>query len=964
MFATTSAALLLLQQLTNGQTLLNCYDNSQVSTKYDGVNPVHLMATMPHSGDLELDCGASTFTISMIRIFDDNGGSIRDYERTSAVTFSQDLTHSQEVNYYVSGSEVAGDLGCTLTCHLDCPMATTEVEGYFNDFDSNIGYSFEATIQDCRNACDANSGCVTFSWNAADDGCTLYDSDSPTKYSSTQILCQPDGAPECNVGCSGGYATLSGDPHSTLWNGAYHHFQGQTHADDNSPQQFYFMTPCDHDDRHYMPYSILGKFQAWTHNGNLAGLDYVTLMLYDEYDTYYVWFSTGIRRWIKADAGVSTLYDENVANGIAMTQINAGDIYVANGKFKITTTGNEGENDAYLTLTTVDTGCSQQIYMQYQSSWNFEGLMRYGMHYARFSVPECYKCSTCGMLGDFKHSCNQFLVTGCDGADYDMSSAHNWYPGDGAAWDQHGWSWQKDYVDSDACSPRLHGFVDTTTLVSSAKAPKGGKSALGGKNAKGAKGPLRAKGGKAGAKGGKGKGGKGNVQAPAQEEDECDADIEVEVIAKCQAARDSLATCCRNIGGDFCDNEQDACNIDVCIDATDNYDDLENLIQSEFVDTIKTECTNVGGFGQVPAMLYEFNGDLTETMSEGDDEYTLMSAGGANVDDGALECIANGDYVYTDNLDLAHYPTTHNGFSVEVLVEVANSGTLEHLVSVRTLGSGSAQIYRNAQSDTTYNPEDFLAVDATGFTFCARHVDGSDVVDKIFLGAVYDYALSAEDVAELFREKVVEIDLDGLVTIEAIGSELKPGESMLAGQGLLSVDHRYLATLAWTGQFLIYDTVDEDTLFETGMSSGANLRFQTDGNTVIRNGFGRSVWHAGENDDAPSMLVMGTNGVLEAFNEDNEVYWNSDDHEYSRPSNAAQGVGLIEPDTLAKDIGSEWTLTLHASTETFLLYFCAVLVLANVICGTLYCYSKRSQSPYKVVAMEATGAEDTESELE
>jgi len=72
----------------------------------------------------------------------------------------------------------------------------------------------------------------------------------------------------------------------------------------------------------------------------------------------------------------------------------------------------------------------------------------------------------------------------------------------------------------------------------------------------------------------------------------------------------------------------------------------------------------------------------------------------------------------------------------------------------------------------------------------------------------------------------------------------------------------------------------------------------------------------------------------------------------------------MAPDTLAKDIGSQWTLTLHASTETFLLYFCAVLVLANVICGTLYCYSQRSQNVYKVVSMEMTGAEDTESELE
>jgi len=955
MFATTSAALLLLQQLTNGQTLLNCYDNSQVSTKYDGVNPVHLMATMPHSGDLELDCGASTFTISMIRIFDDNGGSIRDYERTSAVTFSQDLTHSQEVNYYVSGSEVAGDLGCTLTCHLDCPMATTEVEGYFNDFDSNIGYSFEATIQDCRNACDANSGCVTFSWNAADDGCTLYDSDSPTKYSSTQILCQPDGAPECNVGCSGGYATLSGDPHSTLWNGAYHHFQGQTHADDNSPQQFYFMTPCDHDDRHYQPYSILGKFQRWTHNANLAGLDYVTLMLYDEYDTYYVWFSTGIRRWVKASAAVSTLYDENLANGVAMTQITAGDTYVANGKFKVNTNNNEGDQSAWLHLTHVPTGCTQSMYMQWQSSWNSDGIQRWGMHYAKFTVPSCYKCTTCGMLGDFQHSCHNYRVTGCDGQDYDMSSAHNWVPPAGAAWEEIGWTWQKDYVDSDACSPRMQGFLDGNQAVS-AKAPKGkGKTALGGKNAKGGKTPKRGKGSKAGAKGGKGKN-----QAP-QQAPQCDSDVEATVIAKCQEARDSLATCCRNIGGVFCDEEQNDAVIDICIAATANFDELDERIASEFTAVIEEECTNKGGFGQVPVFLYEFDGDLTETMFDGEAHLTLSVNGGAFVDDGALECSADGDYVFT-NLDLSAY--AGSGYSVEVLVEVGNSGTLEHLVAVVRGGDGGEQIYRNAEQDATYDPHDFLAVDAEGITFCGRHVAGSDVEDKIFIGAVYDYALAAEDVDELYREKVVEFDDDGLVTIEAIGSELKPGQSLLAGQGLLSVDQRYLAALMWSGQFVIYDTVNEEMVFETGQSSGTKMTFQTDGNLLIQNGFARSVWHAGEVDDAPSMLLMGTNGVLAAYNEAGDIYWNSADHVYSRPAAKISGVGLLEPDAVAKDASSGWTVTLHASTETFLLYFCAVLVLANVICGTLYCYSQRSQNVYKVVSMEMTGAEDTESELE
>ena len=390
---------------------------------------INVQVEMPANGDLHMDCTASDFDISSIRVTDGDGNVIRDSQRSADLVLLQDQTQSTEVNFAISGPETEGTLNIKISCDLEttsepssspttptideeCPMATTEVSGINNDFDGcGLGCSTQDSIENCRDACDARNGCVTFSWNPANSACTLYDSDSPTQQTGGQIMCKPDGKPTCNVQCSGTTAYLSGDPHSMTWNGVYHHFQGQTSADDNSPQQFYFMTPCDHNDRHYQPYSILGKFQAWTHNGNLAGLDYITLMLYDEYDTYYVWFSTGIRRYIKAAQGVSTLYDENKENGIVMTQITAGDTYVANGKFKINTNNNEGDQDAWLTLTHVTTGCSQKIYMKYQSSWDFDGLQRWGMHYATFSIPECYKCTTCGMLGDFQVLCNLYDVT-------------------------------------------------------------------------------------------------------------------------------------------------------------------------------------------------------------------------------------------------------------------------------------------------------------------------------------------------------------------------------------------------------------------------------------------------------------------------------------------------------------------------------------------------------------------------
>jgi hypothetical protein len=77
---------------------------------------------------------------------------------------------------------------------------------------------------------------------------------------------------------------------------------------------------------------------------------------------------------------------------------------------------------------------------------------------------------------------------------------------------------------------------------------------------------------------------------------------------------------------------------------------------------------------------------------------------------------------------------------------------------------------------------------------------------------------------------------------------------------------------------------------------------------------------------------------------------------------ADQGLGIFERDHQLKTVGSTWQLKIgkhYAPMETYILYLCAVLVLVNAICGTLYCYNKRSQQQYKVVSMMTTAAEDS-----
>ena len=283
-----------------------------------------------------------------------------------------------------------------VTVTAECPMATTAIAGTKNGIEGcGFGCTTMDTIQDCRDACDAQSGCVSFSWNADSSQCALYDSDTPTvAINGNQIMCTVNGMPQCTIECDGWDAYLSGDPHFSTWHGVKHNFQGAKNKDG---QQFYFMTPCDHNDRHYQPFSILGKQEGWYGSGGKigrTGLTYLTLELYDEWDTYYVFFSAAIRKYVHAAEAVSSLYDENTAAGVAMDTFYAGDTIVANGKFKLSSTNNPGQNPVDLTLTHIPTGCTQKIHMQHSHS---SGSTRY--HYVRWEKPECYKCTTCGLLG-------------------------------------------------------------------------------------------------------------------------------------------------------------------------------------------------------------------------------------------------------------------------------------------------------------------------------------------------------------------------------------------------------------------------------------------------------------------------------------------------------------------------------------------------------------------------------------
>merc|ERR1719474_1202706 len=418
----------------------------------------------------------------------------------------------------------------------------------------------------------------------------------------------------------------------------------------------------------------------------------------------------------------------------------------------------------------------------------------------------------------------------------------------------------------------------------------------------------------------------------------CDEDVATEVIAKCQAARDAQATCCRNIGGEFCDELQDDCDIDVCIMASDDYDQLDALIESEFTAEVQAECEHQGLFGPVPNLLYEFRGDLSETMNDGASAYDLQTVGDSHVADGALVCDGSGDYAFSTN----NFDFTFAAHSMEVLLEIDDlttigagtisidgkysstgaytrdmfdsivysggkdwmlgsessertnvrggattetvAGQMIHLVAVYDPDTDSAKLYRNGVEELSDSPGGFLTSDTAGegwrVMFCSRRSPSKFSFEgKIMFGAIYDYALTDQDADQLFRAAVVEFEMDGTQwSVEAVGDELIPGQSLLKGQGLLSVDHRYVAALRNDGMFVIYDLEKDEVVFEAEMTAGEEATFGDDGNFVIYDTFGDEVWHSGTNNANPHNLVMGTQGKLIAYDDDG-AFWSSHEHE-------------------------------------------------------------------------------------
>ncbi len=141
-------------------------------------------------------------------------------------------------------------------------------------------------------------------------------------------------------------------------------------------------------------------------------------------------------------------------------------------------------------------------------------LSRYTMHAVVIEPPQCYRCFSCGLCGDFK------AAMSVDGAD-SLETCHGGsvlvepgYSGENAfAYDRYGNSWEYEYRTEHCPVPRGEVEVVATTE------------------------PIEFV-----------------PEPPPDFEwiDPCDSGIAPLVMAQCQRARDIMAACCASIGGDFC----------------------------------------------------------------------------------------------------------------------------------------------------------------------------------------------------------------------------------------------------------------------------------------------------------------------------------------------------------------------------------------------------------------------------
>eukprot|EP01083_Nonionella_stella_P151549 484387_1 len=325
---------------------------------------------------------------------------------------------------------------------------------------------------------------------------------------------------------------LSGDPHTKLWNGLSHDFQGQP---ETGKEQFYYIHTCSGADETQMPFNLLGRHFKWRDHA-MSGLDYFTIELFDhDGDEYFVFLSSAIHSYALNAPGISTLFDNN--NPSHLTSLTSNVETFIGSRFKVLYI-QTSQYRIDVTLT-IDSACDIHFFMQGQTNFVEN---RYKMHYVQIQQSQCYKCFTCGLCGNFKDRMtgqDVEQIETCNGEYIDFRPGWNAHHTP-EAYDIDGWTWEKSYVKNSCAST-----YDITN----------------------------------------------NNGNDFEYVDACDPTIKLDVEAQCQATRNAESACCALLGSTVCDELQEDCNYDACVAAEGDSTQIAGAVADIFTAALDVACS-------------------------------------------------------------------------------------------------------------------------------------------------------------------------------------------------------------------------------------------------------------------------------------------------------------------------------------------------------------------------------------
>jgi len=306
-----------------------------------------------------------------------------------------------------------------------------------------------------------------------------------------------------------------------MWNSAKYTFDG------DKQKQYYYMHPCHGEDRTSMPLSLTGF-----HRQN--GLEYVTLELYDDEATRNViWFNSGLCKLKEltvdvADTRLPPTYNTDpTIHDIKLNKMtDIGDRFVVMLK----------DQDKGFRLIIEDkrfTDCKLILNMVNQEVIR----TRLGIpEFLTIQPPECYRCVSCGLLGDFRTEKNKKKFQDCNGDKIDAKNNVD--------------KWLKSDVDKN-CNGRRR-LQDNDTLINDTLI---------------------------------------NDTIIADKCINNETVIEY-VLSQCQSAKDAQNYCCNDvIGGNFCSDLEEVCYEDSCIISDGNLTSIPIAVDGLFTNIVQFVCS-------------------------------------------------------------------------------------------------------------------------------------------------------------------------------------------------------------------------------------------------------------------------------------------------------------------------------------------------------------------------------------